>query len=169
MEGVTSKINPHVLNVGKGLYMTHDTKVYKALSQGAQLSDFLARYTLYQHMTTKKHAPMNSEEAIQLASDAFINYDVPTHRSMQYLNDMGFLRFTKYYLRIQKVIMHLYRDNPGRMLALMMVGNYFDNLPTVLDSSMVTRFGNPIEAGALTYPFALDDLATFKVLQAPFK
>lgn len=171
-KGVADKlnnINPHILNVGKGLYMAHDTKLYKALSSGAQLSDFLARYTLYQHMTTRKVEPMSREDAVQLASDAFINYDIPTHRKMQYMNDMGFLRFTKYYLRIQKVIMHLYRDNPGRMIGLMMMSNYFSGVPTVLDSSMMSRFGNPLEMGALSFPSSIDDMATMKMLSAPFE
>jgi hypothetical protein len=36
--------------------------------------------------------------------DAFVNYSQPTSRVFQYLNDMGFIMFTKYMVRIQKVI-----------------------------------------------------------------
>lgn len=169
LEDKTKWINKDVKNVGKQLYMAHDTTVYKALSQAAQLSDFLGRYTLYQHMTTRKRDPMPKEEAIQLASDAFINYDVPTHRKMQYMNETGFFRFTKYYLRIQKVIMHLYRDNPGRMMGLMGMEWYFDSVASVLDSSMMTRFNNPLEAGALDFPKAFTELGTVKALAIPFR
>ena len=169
MEGYADQVNPGVKAVAKQVYMTHDTTTYKALSQAAQLSDFLGRYTLYQHLTTRKRDPMSKDEAIQLASDAFVNYDVPTHRKMQYMNDMGFFRFTKYYLRIQKVIMHLYRENPGRMLALMGMTSYFDSVPTLLDSNMISRLGNPLEAGAFTYVDAPENLATMKLMQMPFR
>ena len=168
MEGMADSVNPGVKAVAKQLYMTHDTTVYKALSQAAQLSDFLGRYTLYTHMTTKKRDPMTKEAAIQLASDAFISYDVPTHRKMQYMNDMGFFRFTKYYLRVQKVIAHLYRENPGRMISLMGLTSYFDQVPTLLDSAMISRFGNPLEVGAFTYVDAPENLATMKILSSPF-
>jgi hypothetical protein len=168
MDSLGDKINPDVKAVAKQLYMAHDTKAYKVLSQAAQLSDFLGRYTLYQHMTTKKRNPMSKEDAIQLASDAFINYDVPTHRKMQYLNDMGVVQFTKYYLRIQKVLSHLVKENPGRFMMLMASNAYFDHMASVLDSSMVTRWGNPLANGAFEYAGAIDELATVKMLSAPF-
>jgi hypothetical protein len=168
-EDATKWINKDIKGVAKQLYMAHDTKVYQALSQAAQLSDFLGRYTLYQHMITRKRDPMSKEDAIQLASDAFINYDVPTHRKMQYMNDMGFFRFTKYYMRIQKVIMHLYRDNPSRMMSLLGIEWYFDNVASVLDSSMMTRWGNPLENGAFGVMSAVDELGTVKALSIPFR
>lgn len=163
-----AKFNPTVLKAAKLVYMTHDTKMYRALSYGTQLSDFVARYTLYQHLTTKKD-PMDPKKAIQSASDAFINYDVPSHRVLQKLNDAGLVWFTKYYLRVQKVIMHLYRENPGRALMLLAFNNYFDWVPTVLDSAVMNRIGNPFGLGALTYPSVLDDLATMKAAALPFK
>ena len=105
---------------------------------------------------------MDRASAIQLASDAFVNYDIPSHRTVQYLNDMGAVWFTKYYLRIQKVIMHLYRDQPGRALAILALGEYLDSAPLLTDSQLINRLNNPFSIGAFKYPGVLDDLGTVK-------
>lgn len=165
----TSKLNPAVKAAAKFAYISPTTKLYQGLNRTTQLSDFVARYTLYHHVIDRKVNPMSKEEAIRFASDAFVNYDIPSHRTVQYLNDMGVVMFTKYYLRIQKVLMKMFRENPAR--ALMMIGfsQYFSNVPSVIDSSMWGRIGNnPFTTGAFKYPGVLDDLATVKAGMSPF-
>ena len=168
-EQYTSGLNKHIRNAGRQLYIAHDTALYQWLSQGTQVSDFLARYTAYQYMTGRTNAPMDHKAAVQFVSDAFVNYDIPTHRSMQYLNDMGIIWFTKYYLRIQKVIMHLWRDNPSRALMLAGLDAYFTGAQTLMDSGFIHHLGNPLSVGVLKYPGALEDLATVNALMSPFK
>ncbi len=167
-EGYAEKLNPAIQTAARNIYMAKDTKAYQALSYGTQVSDFVARYTLYQHLTTRKKNPMDRESAIQLASDAFVNYDIPSHRTVQYLNDMGAVWFTKYYLRIQKVIASLYRDQPGRALAILALGEYFDTVPLLTDSQFIHRLNNPFSIGALKFPSTLDDLATVKLGMSAF-
>ena len=165
----TGKVWSPLRTVGKYAYMTHDTPLYKALSQGTQVSDFVARYTLYQHLTTRKRHRMGHDEAIQRSSDMFINYDVPTHRIVQYLNDIGVLRFTKYYLRIQRAILTLYREHPARGMLMVALNSMMPGLSLLTDSSMTGRIGNnPLEWGALDYPGVLDELATVKTALSPF-
>ena len=155
------KVNPMVMTAAKGIYMTHDTAPYKFLSQATQLSDFVARYTLYQHLTTKKDKPLSHEAAIQAASDSFINYDVPMHKTMQYLDDAGIVPFMKYALRIQRVLYRLAKEKPAAVLSMVLLGNMFESLPLVTDSGMVNRLGNnPFQWGAFKYPTTLDQLAT---------
>lgn len=167
-EKYTSQLNKHVRTAGRTLYMAHDTPLYQLMSQGTQLSDFVARYTAYQYMIGRKRAPMAKTEAVQFVADAFVNYDIPTHRSMQYLNDMGIIWFTKYYLRIQKVIMHLWRDNPARALMILGIDQYFSGAQTLMDSGFMNHIGNPLSVGALKYPGTLDELATVNALMYPF-
>ncbi len=169
MDEFENNLNPQVVNTAKTLMIAHDTPLYKALSYGTQLSDFVARYTLYQYMTERDRNPMSKEAAVQLVSDAFINYDVPSHRLMQYANDTGLIYFSKYYLRIQKVITHLYRENPGRALMLLTAGHFFDSVPTLMDSAAVHRMGNPFSTGALKYVTTLDETASINALMTPFK
>jgi hypothetical protein len=159
----SSGLNPAIRGVARQIYMAKDTNIYQALSYGTQISDFVARYTLYQHLTTRKKNPMDKAAAIQLSSDAFVNYDVPSHRTVQYLNDMGAVWFTKYYLRMQKVIANLYREQPGRALAILAMGEYFNNMPLLTESQFVHHLNNPFSIGALKYPGSLDELATVKL------
>lgn len=164
----TGKVWKPARTAGRYLYMTHDTPLYKALSQGTQVSDFVARYTLYQHLIQRKRKRMDHDAAIQRASDMFINYDVPTHRMVQYLNDMGLLRFTKYYIRIQRAILTLYREQPARALLVTLMDVLMPGLSLLTDSQAWERIGNPIEPGALDYPGVLDELATVKAGLSPF-
>lgn len=164
----TKKLNPGVVAGAKALYMNKTSTMYQTLSYGTQISDFLAKYTLYQHAVNRKKNPLSHEEAIQLASDAFVNYDIPSHRTVQYLNDMGIVWFTKYYLRIQKVIANLYQENPGRALMLLSLSHFFSSVPTLMDSSFIHKMHNPFSIGAFKYPSVLDELATVKLGMSPF-
>jgi hypothetical protein len=168
VDGVTGWVPAPVKTVARYAYMAHDTPLYKVMSQGTMLSDFMARYSLYQHMTTRSRDPMTHEAAVQLASDAFINYDIPTHKALQYANDMGIVYFTKYYMRIQAMIMHLMRDNPARAMLLLGFDQYLQGAQTVLDSAALAQFGNPLDIGAFKFLEAIDELATVKALASPF-
>lgn len=165
----TSKLNPTVKQVAAFVYMAPGTPLHTAMSQATQYSDFVARYTLYQHLISDKKAPKSKQEALKRISDSFVNYDVPSHRHMQYLNDMGLLMFTKYYLRIQKVIMQMFREHPARAIMMVTLDSYLSGMQTIVDSSMWGRLGNPLEWGALQYPGTLDELATIKGMMNLFK
>ena len=169
-ESFQSKLNPGLVKAGKLVYMAHDTKMYRSLSQLTQMSDFVARYTLYHHLMERSDTPLNAEEAAQEASDAFVNYDIPMQRGIQYLDDMGITMFTKYFLRIQRVLFKLVRENPTRVLGLVLLNNLYDLMPMVTDSSMWARIGNnPLYSGAFQLPSTLDELATVGIGLSLFK
>lgn len=104
---------------------------------------------------------MSKADAIQQSSDDFINYDIPMHRGMQYLDDAGIMPFMKYFLRVQKVIARLAKDNPARVFGAVLLGQFVELGPIVLESSWIHRAGNnPLQWGALGFPGSLDELAT---------
>lgn len=146
-EKYTQYVPNFVKQGAKWVYMTHDTKLYQIMSQGTQMSDFVARYTLFQHLQNRRNNPLSMGEAAVEAIDSFINYDLPSNRWLQYANDMGIVRFTKYYLRIQSVLMRLYQQNPARAMFLATIENLFDGMQTVMDSSLWNRIGSPLEGG----------------------
>ena len=159
-----------LMGVAKTLYMTHDTPAYKALSKSTQLSDFVARYTLFQYLTTRKRNPMAKVDAIQQASDMFVNYDIPTTPQMQYLNDKGVLMFTKYYMRIQRAIYHLYREHPGRAIALKMLSMALGDLSTIQDSWFTQQLlRNPLREGPVQMLDAWDEPILLKTMLSPFR
>jgi hypothetical protein len=169
-EKYTDKLNPKVKDLGRIVYMAHDTKMYQLLSHATQMSDFVARYTLFQHLVSRKEDPMSERDAMSEVSESFINYDIPMHRSMQYFDDMGIIPFTKYFLRIQRVLVKNFRKNPSRILSMAMLDHYMSLGPIVLDSSFAHHLGNnPLHGGALRFPMTLDELGTVKAAMALVK
>lgn len=165
VENYSNKVPKFIRDVGRFVYMAHDTSLYKFLSQTTQLSDFVSRYALYEHLTNRKKNPLSKADALLQTEEAFINYDLPSHRSLQFMNDMGLVMFTKYYLRIQKVIARLVREKPGRVLAMVLMSHFISGLQSVMDSSWLNRLGNnPFEIGPWSYPAALDELPAIKGL-----
>ena len=170
MEEVTAGVPKPLINAAKAVYMAKDGALYKGLYRATQLSDFVARYTLYQHLISREQNPMSKEAALFEASESFVNYDLPMHRALQYTDDMGLTPFLKYFLNIQRVIQKTVRDNPARVLAMAALGNVMDLGPIVLSSAAVTRIGNnPIESGAFKIFGTVDDLATINASMSLIK
>lgn len=165
VEKYTSKVPSLLREAGKQIYMTHDTASYKFLSQATQLSDLVARYTMYNHTMTRAKDPLSQADSLRQAEESFVNYDLPAHRNMQFMNDMGVVMFTKYYMRIQKVILRLIREKPARGIALLAARHYWSGLDSIQDSYWMNRIGNnPLAPGALGYLGTLDELPAIKLL-----
>lgn len=159
LETYTNKVPTAVKQAAKTVYMTHDTPLYKVLSRATQYSDFIARFALYEHQVNNEGA--THEQAVQKALRAFVHYDVPMQRNLQYLDDMGLTPFMKYFYRIQRVLFETTRDRPARVLSMILLNRFADLGPIVLDSSVVQHVGNnPFRTGALRFPSSLDDLLT---------
>lgn len=127
---------PELAKVGlHWAYVSEKTSLFQMVTRATAYSDFAARYA--QHTLTKRRQVakikkekgreptaqelrhIEDELAISIR-DAFVSYSQPTSRLFQYLNDMGFIMFTKYMVRIQKVIQDGVAKHPLRfMLALL--------------------------------------------------
>lgn len=120
LEPLANRTPESVKAVAKTFMLTHDTKAYKVMRDMAQISDFAARYSLHKHNLDKG---MKFEESIEDIRTTFVDYDTPSHKSLQYANDMGLMGFTKYFFRIQQVILKRFAENPARMLGFAMTNN----------------------------------------------
>ena len=166
MKKYTDKVNPTVRTIGRNLYMTHDTGVYKTLSRVVQLSDFVARYALVQHLLTKEDAPMSKEEAHNEAAEAFVSYDTPMHRELEYMDSVGLFMFTKYFLRVQRVIRGRIKHAPGKVAMLLAMEGFFHDLPTMFDSSIFVRVGNnPFHTGPAEILQAIPELPVISLFR----
>jgi hypothetical protein len=158
--GSLQKTYNGIKTVGKHVLMTHDTPIYKQLNKLTMMSDFTARNVLYQYLTQRTRDPLSHEKAIKEARAGFVNYDIPTHRGVQWLNDKGVLFFTKYYLRIQFTIIRLIKENPLRA-ATMIAANSVLNFPAIFESSVIMgKVPLNIYAGPAELPGAIPDLLT---------
>lgn len=140
VEPVTDKIPEQVKKVGEYALIGHNTTLYKELRNFTQMSDFVARYALHKHYMSYTRNGKNKytvEQSIQKIKDVFIDYDVPTSPTLQYLNDMGLLMFTKYWLRVQKVFLKAAINMPGRTLQTILGNEFFGHLSSVYQSSIL--------------------------------
>ena len=133
---IVSRTPEIIKSVTSQLFITHDTKTYKVLRDATQLSDFVARYALYKH---KQETGMEKAEAINYVVETFVNYDLPTHAALQYANDMGFVMFSKFFLRIQKVILRQLVDKPVNVLATLWAQQLLSyDAPDIMDTAFST-------------------------------
>lgn len=163
LEDATNRIPNSVKDVFKEALVMQGSNLYDFLSEAAQFSDFGARYVLFQHMT--KNKGIAKTEAAGQVMDIFIDYDLPTHKGIQYLNDLGLLMFSKYLVRVQRIIAKTFLENPARALSIMLLQNFFGDIPDIMDSTMIietnplTRLANPVES----FINAAPDIITAKV------
>ncbi len=151
-EGLVSKLsnaveylNPVLRDIAKEALLTRDTKGYGIAQLTTQLSDFAARYALYEQQT--KNEGISGRDSIINVNNAFINYDLLTGRGLHYLNKYGASWFFKYWTRIQRVILDVAKNHPERLLMLGL-GEFATGIdvadPTdafILRSSPTSRFG----------------------------
>lgn len=113
---IDEKLSHLPMIVQKGLdwaYIGDKTSVFKALNMATQYSDFVARYAQY-HLMVKKG--IDKDVAIKTVRDAYINYNKPNSRFVEWANQMGLVMFTKYFTRVQRVIKTSAETHPLRML-----------------------------------------------------
>ena len=146
-------------------FVTPSTPLYQFLHSSTQYSDFSAKYVLYKYYTEKAPKKLSHEEALQEASDNFINYDVPTSPWMQYANDMGLVMFTKYNLRIQKALFKLLAERPASALSQALIMDQFSSLPPGIDPIVFNNVGMPFRDGAFGFMDVWDEPFPIKLLQ----
>lgn len=134
-----NKLPGKVKDASKFVLMTRDSASFDFMNRIVQFSDFASRYAMYKHVTTRKNNPLDKASAIQDVITQFVNYDLPTHRAIQYGNDIGVIWFSRYWLRIQKVILKNMAEHPAKVLmGMAMQGVVGVDLPDNADSSMLT-------------------------------
>lgn len=125
LEPVAKRIPDPVKTVGKYFIMSHDTKIYQAFRDVAQISDFAARYSLHKYNMSQG---VSFEESIRDVKTTFVEYDIPQMKSLQYLNDMGLMGFTKWFFRMQQVLVKKFGAKPARGMMLILLQNMFGGI-----------------------------------------
>ena len=126
-----------VMDIANQAYLGENTAIFKASMHFLQISDFIARYALYEYQTKEKG--MDKKKAYQQMIQTFVNYDQPLNRYLGYTNDMGLILFVKYWIRIQRAGLNLIIEKPLNA-ALLFSGNSLLGLDieTILNSSLIT-------------------------------
>lgn len=168
------------------LYMTRNTKPHQLLYKATQVSDFIARYALYKqkmkdmpkNLRTSKAKEAYRNLTLGEVTESFVNYDVPTSKELQWINDMGLLMFTKFYFRIQKIIFGMFTKKAdkraqlkygtqARLLSFYMVEHAFNtNIEDISDTNILygglfNRGNWPWEVGEEAFTVPLLELFGF--------
>ncbi len=133
------KFSPRTEKVIKSIFLTQDTEGYKALNNAVKMTDFTARYVLYTEYTDQalKDKAMSHVDAMRSVSNEFINFSLPTHRMLQYGNDIGAIWFSKYQLRILRIMADSLKAKPFEVMSTFVLSsilgasNIFYSIPGV--------------------------------------
>ena len=132
-EPIRSTFN--TLSINKG------TLLHNFLSDAVQFSDLSAKYVLAKHNMGKG---MDISNAIYESQINFINYDMPTNQFLDYMNRMGFMIFTKFFLRFQQVMLKLFTKMPVTALAQHYAIEQLGG-QGIYEPFIFSRFGNPFD------------------------
>jgi len=160
VDKATDWIPSPIKTAGAWLVISPSTPVYQLLATTTQLADFVSKYSLAKHLEKKG---MGFQEAITEASQTFINYDVPTSRGMQYMNDMGLFMFTKFFLRIQAVLAKLMDKKAASVIAQHLAVENLLGMQGILDPLAPLNIGWPIDDSVANLPSAFMGIAPINV------
>ena len=142
------------LTIGDG------SMLHNFLSEATQFSDLSAKYTLAKYLHENG---TDKDKAIYEAQLNFINYDIPTNQFLDYMNRMGLMMFTKFFLRFQRVMVKLAYNAPVSSL----MGHYaveYMGGQGVYDPFWLNRLGNPLELSVLNLPDAMGEVVSVNAL-----
>jgi hypothetical protein len=75
------------------------------------------------------------EKAAITVRDNYINYNKANSQFVEWANQMGFVMFTKYFTRIQRVLHQYGKTHPSKVLLSMVAQNVLFDLDTMDDQS----------------------------------
>lgn len=140
---------PKVVRDGANLaWIGKDSDFYKLMETATQYSDFVARYAAYHTFLAKGDS---KELATVKVRNAFINYVKPNSKLVEYMNQMGLVMFTKYFVRVQRAIKEVAKGHPVRGIFVLLAQEYLlGDISDITDSSLLIKdftgvFHNPIE------------------------
>lgn len=134
---VLEKAPKLIRNGAELLYLADSTKVMQFMNAATQYSDFVARYAQYTMLIEKGES---KEAAAKEVRDAYVNYNKPNSRALEWANQMGFVMFTKYFTRIQKAIKYQARKHPLTVIAALLAQEWvIGDVDDITDQSMFTK------------------------------
>ena len=141
MDKYLNKIPKPIRSTISSLTIDKGTLLHNFLSDATQFSDLSAKYVLAKHNMDKG---MDLSNAIYESQINFINYDMPTNQFLDYMNRMGFMIFTKFFLRFQQVMLKLFNKMPITALAQHYAIEQLGG-QGIYEPFIFSRFGNPFD------------------------
>jgi len=114
------------------------TEYTQAMLDVTRYSDLGARYALYKFMK-QDNPELDEATVIRTLGNEFVNYDLPTHPVLNYLDNVGGLWFPRYYIRMQRNILNMIQKNPAMYLTELLSEQVVGNMDTPMDNGMLFK------------------------------
>jgi len=102
------------------------------------LTDVLAKETLYRHLTQNKG--MDPSDARIEVLDSFPDYKENMPLAVKTLSDMGIIMFPSFWLRIQKIIYRMARDKPVSLATELMIQEMIgSDINTIFEANVINK------------------------------
>lgn len=144
------------------LLLDKGTIGHNFLSEATQFSDLSAKYVLARHNMDKG---MDLQSALYESQVNFINYDIPTNQFLDYMNRMGFMLFTKFFLRFQQVMLKMAHKMPVSSMAQYYAVEHLGG-QGIYEPFIFNRFGNPFDGSVTLADNAFTDTIVADVIKA---
>lgn len=148
IDAIKAKLPYPVRTALETMFITKETTMYQTLAKILSASDFVARYALKKEL---ERQGLPKDEIYNRIIDSFINYDIPMSPARKALEERGFLMFSKFFTRIQKVLTSdILKEKPAQALFGILLNSKAGlDLETPFDSSVIEKnydvlFSNPI-------------------------
>jgi hypothetical protein len=136
-------------------FMTKDSLPFKFLAKTTQMTDFAARYAQMKYETklNAKRKPENRktvDEIVNEVMDSYVYYDVPDSKFLEYMNDIGLVMFTKFFMRIQRVLLRLVIQKSANAASLAVQQALMFQIEDIFEQSLFLKqyeylFYNPLD------------------------
>lgn len=166
LDPLTSKVPDSIKTAVNYATVGEGTPLYRFLNDATTFSDFMTKYAMYKHFTEKAKNRRSKDDAFDIASNAFVNFDMPASRMRQFADDIGLLVFSKYRIRIQRAIFHLMGENPAAAIGQSLLMSRFTNTESALAPNFLNNLGNPFKPSVLQLPGALMEPFPIQLMSA---
>ncbi len=137
VDKIPTKVSTAATKVATTLFFTKSSEGYQFAHQVVQLTDFLARYVMIEHLTLVKG--MQFKPAMHIALDSFVLFDENLTPIAEAIEAIGGTSFLSYFLRNQRSSRQLVQSSPTGV-GLSAATQYLTGVETLgnLNSAWVT-------------------------------
>ena len=134
-----------------------DSEMMRVGSFAVHAADIAARYTLYNHLKydnrtiesevgkKSKIGKMNEDQIVQTVLEAFVDYKVNMPKEMRFASAYGILLFPSFWMRIQKIMYSMAKDNPLKVGGALLLDDLLNmDSDTYYNSNIFYKFGSMI-------------------------
>jgi hypothetical protein len=159
LEGASERIKKKKSEKDMAKYLSEfiaspDSEAVRLGSYLVQMADVAARLTLYEHLMENNRLPgkkgpkskkLSDKEIVETVLEAFVDYKVNMPKELKVLSDYGILLFPSFWLRIQKVVYAIAKENPAKVAGGMLLEDMLNvNVSSYMDSNIFAKYGEII-------------------------